>query len=73
MDAVRCPRHYLRAGGWARTATETSQLTPYVLEHALEISEASGAGRAHLALILLMMTGLVSSWILPRHLSGGEF
>lgn len=67
MDAVRFfDIIYVLTGGGPGTATETLTTYTYVLGfRALEIGKASALGVLTLALILLMMTGLVS-WIYRR-------
>ena len=67
MDAVRYfDIIYVLTGGGPGTATETLTTYTYVLGfRALEVGKASALGVLTLALILLMMTGLVS-WIYRR-------
>lgn len=67
MDAVRYfDIIYVLTGGGPGTATETLTTYTYVLGfRALEIGKASALGVLTLALILLMMTGLIS-WIYRR-------
>lgn len=67
MDAVRYfDIIYVLTGGGPGTATETMTTYTYVLGfRALEIGKASALGVLTLALILLMMTGLIS-WIYRR-------